>query len=663
MHHFVPGTWMLAALVFITAISCGPSASVAPNAAPAQPAPVLVAPADVAPEAHTDQAVVPSWNHGDAAVPVTPEDPLWGNPLAPVTIVVFTDLECPFSKRYFATLQSLQQRYGPEKLRIVLKHYPLPFHRQARPAAIAASAVHGAAGPDAFWKFVETVFANQKQIDEASLEAWARQAGVDPDAYRQALKDPRHAAKVDKDVELASKLGVQGTPNSFVNGTDIGGAQPLDKVQAIVDEQMQIAQTLIARGMPADRVYVIATHDAYEAPAPKDEPAEEPADVTEHKVPVGSSPARGPRTALVTVVVFSDFQCAYCKRAEATLEELLQRYPDDVRVVWKDRPLPFHQWAKRAAVFARVARAQRGDAGFWAAHDKLFENQPNFEDADLERYAKDLKLNYQLIKLALERNTYDRPIQQDIDLADQLTASGTPHFFINGRRLVGAQPIESFVDIVDEQLVKARAAVQSGVARAQVYDHLQKNATVPPPPPPPERKTIPLPTANQPSRGGRYARIIIQQFSDFQCPFCGRVEPTIDQVLAKYGNRVRLVWRQMPLPFHRDAQLAAEASVEVFRQKGNTGFWAFHQKLFENQRALDRASLETYAAEVGADMTAFRDALDRRTHKAAVEADMQIAENAGIRGTPSFTINGYFVSGAQPIEAFEKMIEYAIQHP
>ena len=103
--------------------------------------------------------------------------------------------------------------------------------------------------------------------------------------------------------------------------------------------------------------------------------------------------------------------------------------------------------------------------------------------------------------------------------------------------------------------------------------------------------------------------------------------------------------------------------MEVFRQKGNTGFWAYHDKLFANRNALDRASLESYAAELNVDMVAFRRALDQRTHRAAVQSDIDIAKNASINGTPTSVVNGYLVFGAQPLASFEKVIEYAKKHP
>ncbi|MBW2462396.1 MAG: DsbA family protein, partial [Deltaproteobacteria bacterium] len=165
-----------------------------------------------------------------------------------------------------------------------------------------------------------------------------------------------------------------------------------------------------------------------------------------------------------------------------------------------------------------------------------------------------------------------------------------------------------------------------------------------------------------PFKGGANAQVIIQEFSDFQCPFCSRVNPTMEQVMREYGNRVKVIWRNYPLPFHQEAPLAAEASWEIMRQGGSDKFWAYHDILFQNQRAIARANLETYAEQVGGiNMGQFRAALDNRTHQARVQQDVDAVQEAGARiGTPSFFINGRLVQGAQPFEAFKTAIDRAL---
>ena len=130
--------------------------------------------------------------------------------------------------------------------------------------------------------------------------------------------------------------------------------------------------------------------------------------------------------------------------------------------------------------------------------------------------------------------------------ASALRTSGTPHFFINGRRIVGAQPTEKFDALINEELAKAEKMVASGTAAEKVYAEIIKDGKGAQPP---ERVLAPAPSADNPGKGGpKNAPVIIQMFADFQCPFCKRVQESINQVVAKYPTKVRVVWRHRPLP-------------------------------------------------------------------------------------------------------------------
>jgi protein-disulfide isomerase len=365
--------------------------------------------------------------------------------------------------------------------------------------------------------------------------------------------------------------------------------------------------------------------------------------------------------------VFSDFQCPFCSRVNPTFAEIEKTYGEKVRVVWKNQPLAFHPRAEPAAELAMEAKAQKGDKGFWEAHDVLFKNQQKLSDEDLLGYAKELNLDVDKVKTAIADKRYYKDMVTDQDLADDLQASGTPHMFINGRRLVGAQPIEKFKTIIDEEIKKSEGLLAKGVAAKELYSELIKDGKTPPPP---EKKTIDAPGPDSPSKGGEKAKVVMAIFSDFECPFCKRVEDTLKQVEKNYGEKVKLVWRHKPLPMHKNAPLASEASQEVFKQKGRDAFWKYHDKLFEKlgtPDALSRANLESYAEEF-VDMAKFKEALDKNTHKEFVNAESKSADKAGISGTPAFVIgqikdkelSGYFLSGAQPYSKFKKLIDKAL---
>lgn len=188
------------------------------------------------------------------------------------------------------------------------------------------------------------------------------------------------------------------------------------------------------------------------------------------RVPVEKEdPIKGPRDALVTLVVFSDFECPFCRNGAAVLESLLAEYPRDVRLVWKDLPLPMHAEAERAAELARVARARLGDEGFWKAHALLYESQATLGDATYERIASQLGVPWAAARAAIKNARHGAVIREAVALSDRVDVPATPTTFVNGRKVVGAQPYAVFKTVVDEELEKAKALVNRGLSRPEIY--------------------------------------------------------------------------------------------------------------------------------------------------------------------------------------------------
>ncbi|HYI00946.1 DsbA family protein, partial [Hyalangium sp.] len=235
------------------------------------------------------------------------ESPTQGPADALVTMVEFTDFQCPFCSRANATVKQVQEDYG-NKLRLVVKQHPLPFHPRARPAAIASLAAHN---QGKFFAYHDKLFANQSRLDDASLETFAKEVGLDMKRWKKDLADPKLAAIVDRDAALAQSLGARGTPGFFVNGRFFSGAQPIEIFRAVIDEEMAKAQMMVNEGMKPSDIYAsVLSHGVSVAPAPPP-PPEPPV----QKVELGSAPAKGPSDAPVTLVAFSDFECPFCSRA------------------------------------------------------------------------------------------------------------------------------------------------------------------------------------------------------------------------------------------------------------------------------------------------------------------------------------------------------------
>jgi protein-disulfide isomerase len=481
---------------------------------------------------------------------------------------------------------------------------------------------------------------------------------------------------------MAARAHARGTPAFFVNGRVLMGAQPFEEFDSVVREEIALARRAMERGVERGRLYAHFMRNAREAPSPEagdDEDVRPPSRPTPdpsavYRIPVDGRPSHGRADALVTIVMFSDFQCPFCARVLPTLEQLATQYGDDVRFVYRHNPLPFHQNARPAALAAEEVFRQRGARGFFRYHDLLFANQQSLERETLLDLAAQAGANRRQVERALDEDRHHATVQADQDLAIQVGASGTPAFFINGRNLRGAQPLGAFQALIDEELVRARARVASGTPRARVYaETIANGATSPqliggaPAPSAPDADTvytIPIP-AEARTRGPASARVTIQVFSDFQCPFCSRLVPTLDRLVEAYPRDVRIVFRDYPLPFHTSAMPAAEAAREVFRQRGSAAFWRYHDLLFANQRQLDDDTLVRLADQVpGVRSAAVRRALEDGTHRAAIQADMQAITDAGARiGTPSSFINGRLVQGAQPYETFRAAVDRALAEP
>jgi protein-disulfide isomerase len=613
------------------------------------------------------------WNDSDSPIPVSSKDPMWGKRDAPVTVVIFSDYQCPFCSRVEPTLAQVRDTYGPDKVRLIWKNNPLPMHPNAKPAAEAAQGVFAMAGNDAFWKFHDTAFKNQGALSTDSYIKWAADAGVkDAAGYKAGLDNHKWSDKVEKDLKDGGSVGVQGTPSFFVNGVFINGAQPFDNFKKTIDQELDKAKAKLAAGTPKTKIYVEMSKENKKAAPPKAEEDDEKKEdtTTVFKIPVGNSPVLGNPNALVTIVEFSDFQCPYCSRVEPTLKAVREKYGDKVRLVWKNLPLPFHPAAEPAAEAALEARAAKGDKGFWDAHDHFYDNQKdlaNGKDANVDaivKLASEAGANADKAKSAIANKTHKKDIDADTDVAEDFQVQGTPNFFIDGRHLVGAQPQENFFKIIDEEIAKAQGLVSKGVKPSELYDTLVKDGKGPPPP---EMKDVPasLP-ANDPARGSEKAKVVIHEWSDFQCPYCGRVEPTVQEMMKDYGDRVKFVWHDLPLPMHPKAPLAAEAGREAFKQKGPKAFWEMHDKMFGNQQKLEREDLDGYAQGLNLDMDKWKAALDGSTHAAEIDADKAAGQADQISGTPAFLIvpnnakQGYFINGAQPYGKFRKLIEKAL---
>jgi protein-disulfide isomerase len=256
------------------------------------------------------------------------------------------------------------------------------------------------------------------------------------------------------------------------------------------------------------------------SPAKVDGQDEVPATV---RVSIDGLPTYGSSRALVTLVAFTDYECPYCVRAQETVEALREEYGDQLRVVVASNPLPFHENASGAArAFLAAIEQGKGEA----MHARLFANKTkNLGPDGLRAAAADLGLDLAAFDRARSDTSTEDGLGRVEKLAGVLSVTGTPTFFVNGRRILGAQPIETFRATIDEELGKANALLAKGVPAEAIYATLMAAA----PEYVPSKESIALSdevvdvgTEEAPIRGAANAPVTVVVFSDFECPFCAR---------------------------------------------------------------------------------------------------------------------------------------------
>ena len=238
---------------------------------------------------------------------------------------------------------------------------------------------------------------------------------------------------------------------------------------------------------------------------------------------------------------------------------------------------------------------------------------------------------------------------------EPVTDAAVKQFYEENKERVRGQPFEQIQQSMREFLEQR----QGQVARATLVGELRDKAGsvrvfLDPP-----RQTIEL-AAHDPAKGPDNAPVTIVEFSDYQCPYCGRVTPTLDKLMAAYPDKIRLVFKDFPLPNHSDAPKASEAA-HCAQEQGK--YWEMHDRLFAHQSQLAVPALKEHAATIGLDQAAFDQCLDSGKHADGILADMEAGRELGVASTPTLYINGRPVVGAQPYEYFVDVLEEELGRP
>ncbi len=386
--------------------------------------------------------------------------------------------------------------------------------------------------------------------------------------------------------------------------------------------------------------------------------------------------AKGGETPLVTIVVFSDFACPPCARLWQVLDHIVEDYGADVRVVFRSYTVAGFAGGEQAAEAVFAAGAQ---GKFWEMHARLFgqlEQGGGFDRPTMRAHAEAIGLDVPRFLDDLDTGTQTARRARDRRAATSLGIKGLPVTFVNGLYLAGFVDEQTMHGIVDEEIKRARALVDDGVPRAELYttlmskastkrvglpddakglrDELAKKAADAAPP-----KTLIKPQgdkryriepslASGPSgvRGKADAPVVIVAFVDFQCPFCRRAwTEELAGILERHPDDVALAVRHLPLPIHNAAQGAAKAVIAAGAQGK---FWELHDRFYAHDGSLGRGAFVAWVKELGIDEAKFLAALDDPATAKIVEDDTKLANKVGVSGTPGFFVNGRYVDGYTP---------------
>jgi protein-disulfide isomerase len=250
-------------------------------------------------------------------------------------------------------------------------------------------------------------------------------------------------------------------------------------------------------------------------------------------------------------------------------------------------------------------------------------------------------------------------IADDQAVAAQFGARGTPSFFVNGRPLVGAQPLDAFVALIDEERAAAEAFADAhGVARSKLYATMRRDwATEVAAPPLADHERRTIETADLVSTGaGNNATIEIVGCVDFDCPYSARGAAMIDQVLGAkpYAKTVRYHLAHFPLPMHKDAEAAHRAAIAAGEQGK---FWEMRALLYEDRKRRGEAEFVDMANQLGLDAKRFRADLNSSATADKLSEDKQLCAGLGVSGTPTYFVNGRMMRGAVPFERVAEVLD------
>ena len=326
-----------------------------------------------------------------------------------VTIQIFSDFQCPFCRMFAPAARQIETK-GIEGIntKVEFKNFPLGFHPFAQ---LAAQAAEAARDQGKFWEMHDLLFANQNALGREDLLKYAESLKLDMSKFRQDLDSDAIKKRIADEQAEGNAKHVEGTPTFFVNGKAYSGTKSIEELTALV------------RGEFGRRIALT--------------------DITDNLL------SKGPAGAPVTVEFYADLESPVSRSANFVLEELMAKYPEAVRIQFRNYPLSFHA---QAALVHDAAMTAAHEGHFWEMANFVFDRQETVREQDLIAYAGRLGLDQEKFAATIQKRKYTPRVDADLAEGYQRGVHGSPVIFVNGKQIDGVPSLQTLTEYVESAL-------------------------------------------------------------------------------------------------------------------------------------------------------------------------------------------------------------------
>ncbi len=397
-------------------------------------------------------------------------------------------------------------------------------------------------------------------------------------------------------------------------------------------------------------------HDGSEHRAPLSPPVRSsaPAPHADALVPVEAQPTWGPAQAPVTVTLFADLECPHTRALLPVLLRLKTELGDDLRWVFRHRPLSQHAEGEQAARLLAAVFEELGPGVFWKLVSELGADPespaPELIAEWLEKSGIDAARRAELEALPAARAR----VEADLALGAQLFVRATPALFVNGRRLEGFQPQSALAAAVGRERQAGLFALLGGTPADEIYVQRTRRNLINVGDDPPERACVLEHGA--PARGPANAPLTIVHFCAYESAYCQQAEPSLAALLARHPRDVRIVWHDFPIVPDGDGRTAANFALAARKAGGDRAFWLVHRALLDARAAVEAPALGKVVKELGMDANVLLSAARSREHDQSIKADIELGKKLAVSGVPTSFINGRRKDGLLSAAELEALV-------